>query len=205
MNTWETNLFLLLNLNLNRGALAALCSERTNLAVTAEWMKTTVKECFHLLSGPYFGWKIGPNLQLNSIQPQLYPVNISLWRFPLIFPRATLWNLLICIPIRESLSVFVPWLLGKGKAVCVASCTYTLIQFHCADAEEARPAVSAFPWAKLLCRCPLKHGDENKKLLWSKHLLCYSSSSVAGAHIAPVPAVNHLPDTDEFIFHIKLD
>lgn len=153
------------------------------------------------------------NFQLNSIQPQLHPVNISLWRFLLCdFLKLCL---LICIPIRESFSVFTstPATWGNERVcvflcVCVCSLTHihSHIPFHCADAEEAWPAVSAFPWAKLLCRCPPKHGDENRKLLWSKHLLFYFSAAVAvGAHMVPVPAVNHLSDTDEYIFHIRLD
>lgn len=44
------------------------------------------------------------NLQLNSIQPRLYPTNISLWRFPLCNPLKL--YLLICISITESPSVF---------------------------------------------------------------------------------------------------
>lgn len=65
---------------------------------------------------------------------------------------------------------------GKGT-MCFCELLYrnSNFNFHCADAEEVWPAVSAFPWAKLLCRCPLKHGDENRKLLWSKPSLWYFS------------------------------
>lgn len=72
----------------------------------------------------FFWLKKVSDLQLNSIQPRLYPLNISLWSFPLC---ATLWNcLLICISIRESPSLLFtprPWLLGNGKAVC-SSCVF---------------------------------------------------------------------------------
>lgn len=119
-------------------------------------------------------------------------MNISLWRFPLCNPLKH--YLLICLPIRENLSHFYPdpgCLGNERQFVFRGAHTHSHIQFHCADAEEARPAVSAFPWAKLLCRCLRKHGDENKELLWSKHLLCYFSSIVAAAHMVLVPAVNH--------------
>ena len=69
---------------------------------------------------------------------------------------------------------------------------------------QAGPAVSAFPWAKLLCRCPPKHGDENRNPLWSKHLLRYFSATVTvRAHMVPVLCVNHPSPTDECIFHIR--
>lgn len=70
------------------------------------------------------------NLQLNSIQPQLYPVNVSLWRIPLRNPLKLC--LLICIPIRESPSVvFSPTLAAREKErqcvfLRVPSRTYTL-------------------------------------------------------------------------------
>lgn len=119
--------------------------------------------------------------KLHITQAVWCTVNTSLYGSPL-------YNLLklcplIFILIRESPSVFSLTLAAWGRKGSVFSCVFPLshahthshIKFHCADAEEARFAVSAFPWAKPLCRCPQKRGDENRKLLWSKHLLCYFS------------------------------
>lgn len=150
--------------------------------------------------------------KLHITQAVWCTVNTSLYGSPLynLLKRCPL----IFILIRESPSVFSLTLAAWGRKGSVFSCVFPLshahthshIKFHCADAEEARFAVSAFPWAKPLCRCPQKRGDENRKLLWSKHLLCYFSAAVAaGAHMVPAPGVNHVSDTDEYIFHIRLD
>lgn len=150
------------------------------------------------------------NLQLNSIQPgvpgEYFTFEDSSF--------ATLWNpaLLSASPIRARPPD--PSCSQDGKqcvflcvCVCVPSPTYT----------PSHPVSLCWCWGSLACcvsvplgkpamQMSLKHGDENRKLLWSKHLLCYFSAAVAaGAHMVPVPAANHLSDTDECIFHIRMD
>lgn len=88
-------------------------------------MKTTLCEGMLSFAQPtVFGLKKVSNLQLNSFQPRLHPVNISLWRSPLC---ATLWNctLLSAPHQRESFSVFYPGCSRKEEAVCVPSRTQT--------------------------------------------------------------------------------
>lgn len=93
------------------------------------------------------------NFQLHLIQPLLHTLNICLWRLSLKL------CLLICIP--SSLSVFSLTMAARGrKATVCVSCassshshthvhTRSDIVLHCADVEEALPAVSALPWVKL--------------------------------------------------------
>lgn len=152
------------------------------------------------------------NLQLNSIQPRLYPTNISLWRFPLCNPLKL--YLLICISITESPSVlFTPTLgcLWNERRVCIRR-AHTYIR-----TSTSSFIVLTLRKPGLLCQRSLGqscYADvlwsmvvKYTKLLWSKHLLCDfigAAAVAARAHMVPLPAVNHLTDTDEYIFHIRL-
>lgn len=108
-------------------------------------------------------WNRVSYLQLNLTQSQLYLLNNI--RYFLCSHLSV--SPLISIFIRENPCrfFFLTDCFGKEDVFLGAPYINSNFNFHCADAEEVWPAVSAFPWAKLLCRCPLKHGDENRKLL----------------------------------------
>lgn len=160
---------------------------RTNLVVAARWK--TQKKCY--LSDRILAEKKISNLQLNSLQPRLHP-GIPLWS---LHPFEMLsFNLQDSSPC----SVYADCFGKQRRCVSHVSCLYVRIP------EEARPAVSTFPWAKLLCRCPLKRGYKNKACLWSEDLLgCFSSSCRKDPYGAGA-AASHPSHTDECIFHIRL-
>lgn len=125
-----------------------------------------------------FCLKTVSTVQPNSIQPQ--------WTFHFEgSPCAALRNItVLSAPSSERLSISPLTPVARVKrGGLVPLSTYTL----------SHPVWLCWCWGSP-ARCvsvPLgeaamqMHGDENTKLLWSKHLLCYSSSVVASAHMSP--------------------
>ena len=174
-----------------------LAIRKQSFVLSAKWIDSA-KGMLSFAGWTNFWLKKLFNLQLNSIE-SISPSAHFLLKIPPVQPSETVPSYLHPHQ-KESLRVFTPdSRCSGGELCCVVLCcvvlccvvlccvvlccvvcvlprlhTHSHIQSRCADAKEARPAVSAFPWAKLLCRCTPKPGDENRKLLWSKHLLFFS-------------------------------
>lgn len=202
-NTWEINLFLfhsnkyilpLIALDINVLCLinrAALKSELWHLGFSLHLKN---KSCSHRTIF-YCAAELHPT-----------PVNISLWRFPLCNPLKH--NRFICLPFRKTLSIspLTPVARVRRGGLCsvvhVHTLTFSLIVLML---RKPGPLCQRSLGQKLLCRCTVM----KIRSCFDQSTCCVISALLSPqpmwAHMVPVPAVNHHSDTDECIFHIRLD